>query len=464
MSGDNAANFRNQLGTQKTGGGRAWVYADKPSGNLHTKRLITSVVLLVVFFLFPFVKVSGEPFLLFNFLERKFIVFGQIFWPQDFHLFVIAMITGIVAIILFTVIYGRVWCGWVCPQTVFMEMVFRKIEFWIEGNAASQKKLREGPFTFEKLWKRISKQALFILIALLISHTTLAYLIGFDQLKTMVAAGPAASSNAFIALLVFTVLIYGVFSWFREQACILVCPYGRLQSVLLDTNSLVVSYDYVRGEPKGAYKKSEDRKTEGKGDCIACNRCVKVCPTGIDIRNGVQLECINCTACIDACNKTMRGVGFPQGLIRITSENAIKEGRPFKVTGRIRAYSIVLFLLIGSLILTFSLRNNFESTILRAPGTLFQKSDNGRISNMYTFKTINKSREDMEIGFKLLSPKGELVIIGNNTTLPRGGDLAGVFLVKIDADNLNSSSTEVEIGVYSNGELIKTKKSTFIGP
>lgn len=457
-------NFRNHISTTDNEGGRSWVYLNKPSGSLHKKRLLVSTILLLIFFISPFAKVNNEPFFLLNFFERKFILFGQIFWPQDFHLFVIAMITAIIAIILFTVIYGRIWCGWMCPQTIFMEMVFRKIEFWIDGNASAQKRLREGPLNLEKVWKRTLKISIFIFISLLISHTTLSYIVGIDKMKELVYAGPTAHPKGFIAMGVFSFLIFGVFSWFREQACTIVCPYGRLQSVLLDTNSLVVSYDYKRGEPKGSFRKGEDRKSVGKGNCVSCNSCVMVCPTGIDIRNGTQMECINCTACIDACNKVMSRIGLPKGLIRITSENRIIDGSKFKVTPRIIAYSIVLFILLSSLTLTFSLRSDFESTILRAPGTLFQRTDGGYISNLYTFKTINKSRQDLELTFKLISHEGKLQVIGNNLTLPGQGDLPGAILLEIAEKDLEPSKTDIVFGIYANDRLIEKKKSTFIGP
>lgn len=234
------------------------------------------------------------------------------------------MITFFVFIILFTVVFGRVWCGWACPQTIFMEMVFRKIEYWIEGDAAKQMKLKNMPWTAEKIFKRVLKYVIFMAISLLIAHTLMAYLIGVDKVIDIVTASPYEHWSGFLGMLFFTGIFFWVFSYFREQACIAVCPYGRLQGVLLNKDSMAVSYDFKRGEPRGKIKKGEIQ--EGQGDCIDCKLCVHVCPTGIDIRNGTQLECVNCTACMDACDEVMTKVNRPKGLIRIASYNGIVEG------------------------------------------------------------------------------------------------------------------------------------------
>jgi len=339
--------FRDSISTIKEDGSRNWIYPKKPKGKLYNYRTMVSIVLLFFLFVIPWIKINGNPFFLFNVIERKFVVFGNIFWPQDFHLFLLAMITFVVFVVLFTVIFGRVFCGWVCPQTIFMEMVFRKIEYWIEGDWKHQKKLDEQPWNSEKIFKKTSKNILFFGVSFAIANTFLAYIIGSDQLLEIQLDNPANHAGGLSAMILFTTVFYLVFSRFREQVCIAVCPYGRLQGVLLDRNSVVVTYDYNRGEKRGKWQgKREVRSEVGKGDCIDCHQCVDVCPTGIDIRNGTQLECINCTACIDACDNVMEKTGLEPGLIRYDSEEGVANGKGFKFTTRIKAYIGVLTILI----------------------------------------------------------------------------------------------------------------------
>jgi cytochrome c oxidase accessory protein FixG len=280
--------FRDSIATITKEGKRNWIYAQKPKGKFYNARSILSIFYLAVFFSLPFIRVHGNPFFLFNVLERKFIFFGVIFWPQDFFIFGIGMLTFILFVVLFTVVYGRVFCGWACPQTIFMEMVFRKIEYWIEGDANHQRTLNKAPYTSQKIIKKGFKHIVFFAIAFIIANTFLAYIIGTDELFEMMREPLAEHVGGFISLLVFTGAFYGVYAFFREQVCLIVCPYGRLQGVMLDKNSILVAYDYLRGEPRAKFKKNEERT---KGDCIDCHQCVNVCPTGIDIRHGTQLEC-----------------------------------------------------------------------------------------------------------------------------------------------------------------------------
>jgi cytochrome c oxidase accessory protein FixG len=419
--------------------------------------------LLILFFTIPFIRIHDQPLILFNIFERRFIILGKVFWPQDFHLFVIGLITLIIGIIFFTVIYGRVWCGWTCPQTIFLEMVFRKIEFLIEGNAARQRKLDNAELSFEKVWKKTLKHILFVLLSVVIVHTFITYIIGWDELKNLMNRGPGANFGAFLAIFIFTLVFYFVFARFREQVCTLVCPYGRLQGVMLDPNSLVVAYDFRRGEERGRWKKSEDRRSIGKGDCIDCHHCVTVCPTGIDIRNGTQLECINCTACIDACNNVMRRIGFKPGLIRIASSNEIAEGRKFRITPRIIAYTILLLGLIALFIALFAMRNDTETTILRVPGTLYQQVGN-EISNVYNVKIINKSNRDFTVEIKPLTLDGRIQLIGKPIELKSQEITEAVFLLYIPRENVTSAKIPVTFGLFDHDELIEKEKATFVGP
>ena len=461
--------FRDSIATVNEEGKRAWVYPKKPSGKFYRYRKWVSYGLLIFLFSAPFIKVNGNQFLMFNVLERRFNIFGAPFWPQDFHLFVISMIIGVIFITLFTVAFGRLFCGWVCPQTIFMEMVFRRIEYWIEGDRGKQIRLDKQPWNAEKIRKRITKWSIFFLISFLIANVFLAYLIGSDQLLQYVIEGPSAHVSTLISLLIFTAVFYFVFAWFREQVCIIACPYGRLQGVLLDSKSIVVAYDYKRGEKekgRAKFKKNEDRIASGKGDCIDCFQCVHVCPTGIDIRNGTQLECVNCTACIDACDHMMESVNLPKGLIRYASEENIAKKAKFKFNPRLKGYSGVLLILTGVLVGMLFLRNDVEATILRLPGQLYERKENNVISNVYTYKLVNKTTEDItDVHFELLSHHGKIEeVTHQNFQVPKQGIAEGTLFIEINASALNGDKDKVKIGVYSNDQLIETTISAFLGP
>lgn len=456
--------FRDRMGTVGEGGKRIWIFPKKPKGKFYTKRWIVAIVLLAFFFIAPWLKVQGEQFLLLNVLQRKFILFGQIFWPQDFHLIVLGLITLIVFIILFTAVYGRLFCGWACPQTIFMEFVFRQIEYLIEGDAHLQKKLSRQAWNFEKIWKKTAKHVVFFSIAFLISNTFLAYLIGSDRLLELVADGPSRHMSTFVPLVIFSGVFYFVFAHFREQACIIVCPYGRLQGVLLDRNSMVVAYDYKRGEPRGKHNPLEDRASSGKGHCIDCSSCVTVCPTGIDIRNGTQLECVNCTACIDACDHIMDKVKLPRGLIRYASEKGIADGHNNIINTRTIAYTVVLVLLLSLITSLFFFRSEVEATMLRVPGTMFQEYGPDKLSNIYKVQLVNKTRHEVNANLRIENFNGEIVMIGGPIRVPGGGIIESNFLVVIHRDSLRLSSTPLTISVNNDGKLIDKTKVTFIGP
>ncbi len=461
--------FRDSIATINEEGKRAWVYPKKPSGKFYEYRKWVSYGLLIFLFAAPFVKINGNQFLLFNVLERRFTIFGAPFWPQDFHLFVISMIIGVIFITLFTVAFGRLFCGWICPQTIFMEMVFRRIEYWIEGDRGKQIRLKKQSWNTEKIRKRVTKWVIFFVISFLIANVFLAYLIGSDRLLQYIIDGPFKHVNTLISLMIFTAVFYFVFAWFREQVCIIACPYGRLQGVLLDSKSIVVAYDYKRGEKetgRAKFKKNEHRETTGKGDCIDCFQCVHVCPTGIDIRNGTQLECVNCTACIDACDHMMESVNLPKGLIRYASEENIAKKAKFKFTPRLKGYSAVLAILTGVLVGMLFLRNDVEANILRLPGQLYERKDNNIISNVYTYKLVNKTTLAIDnVHFELLSHKGTIELVTHkNFTVPKQGLAEGTLFIEVNAAALSGDKDKIKIGVYSNDELIETTTAAFLGP
>ena len=461
--------FRDSIGTINTEGKRAWIFPKKPSGKFYTYRKWVSYVLLAFLFAAPFVKVNGNQFLLFNVLERRFNIFGFPFWPQDFHLFVISMIIGVIFIAFFTVGFGRLFCGWMCPQTIFMEMVFRRIEYWIDGDRGAQLRLDRAPWNGTKIRKRVVKWTVFFLISFLIANIFLAYLIGSERLLAYITDGPTAHLGTLVPLLIFTAVFYFVFAWFREQVCIIACPYGRMQGVLLDNKSIVVAYDHKRGEGENGrkkFRKGEDRHALGHGDCIDCFQCVHVCPTGIDIRNGTQLECVNCTACIDECNTIMEKVNLPKGLIRYASEDEIVQGSRFAWTARLKGYSAVLTILIGVLIGMLFLRNELEANILRLPGQLYERKEGNVISNVYTYKLVNKTSEPIEdVHFELLSHQGEIKLVTQRDFDVPAQDLAeGTLFIEIPNAALNGDRDKLKIGVYSESELIETATTRFLAP
>ncbi len=462
--------FRDSIGTINEEGKRNWVYPKKPSGPYYDKRKIVSYFLLAFLFISPFIKINGNQFLMFNVLERRFNIFGFPFWPQDFHLFVISMIIGVIFITLFTVGFGRIFCGWICPQTIFMEMVFRRIEYWIDGDRGKQIRLDKQPWNAEKIKKRTLKWSIFLIISFLIANIFLAYLIGSDKLLKYIIDGPSSHMGTLIPLIIFTGVFYFVFAWFREQVCIIACPYGRLQGVLLDNKSVVVAYDHKRGESTNGrkkFRKNEDREALGHGDCIDCFQCVHVCPTGIDIRNGTQLECVNCTACMDECDIIMEKINLPKGLIRYASEENIEKKTPFKLTARMKGYIAVLTILIGVLLGMLALRNDVEANILRLPGQLYEHKENDIISNVYTYKLVNKTVHTIEnVSFKLRKIEGTIKLVSteNTFTVPEQGIAEGTLFIELKQSDLKSDKNKLMIEVYSNDDLIETTSVNFLGP
>ncbi|MEO4006077.1 MULTISPECIES: cytochrome c oxidase accessory protein CcoG [unclassified Flavobacterium] len=460
--------FRDSIGTIDKEGKRAWVFPKIPKGKFYEKRKLVSYFLLAFLFSAPFIKINGNQFLLFNVLDRKFNFFGFPFWPQDFHLVVISMIVGVVFVTLFTVAFGRIFCGWICPQTIFMEMVFRRIEFWIDGDRGAQMRLAKQEWNAEKIRKRVTKWIVFFIISFLIANVFLAYLVGSDHVLEMVKEGPFHNTNTLIALLIFTAVFYFVFVSFREQVCIIACPYGRLQGVLLDNKSIVVAYDHVRGEGENGrakFRKNEDRSQVGKGDCIDCRQCVNVCPTGIDIRNGTQLECINCTACIDECDHIMESVNLQKGLIRYASEDEIVKKEKFVFTARMKGYVSVLIILTGVFIGMLFLRNEVEATVLRLPGQLYERKGEN-ISNVFTYKIVNKTVKDFnKVHFKLVDPKGKIIVVGKpQFQIKKEGMAQGTLFIEIHPAFLKGDKTKITIEVYDGDVLIETTTTNFLGP
>jgi len=457
--------FRDTISTVDAEGKRNWVYPKKPKGKFTTARGWVSVILLTFLFGAPFLKIDGQPFLLFNLLERKFVIFGKTFWPQDFYIFGLGMIVFVVFIALFTVVYGRLFCGWVCPQTIFMENVFRRVEYFIEGDWKQQMKLNRETWNKKKIFKKTSKHVIFFAISFIIANTFLAYIIGIDELIDIITSPFTEHVGGLASITVFSGVFYGVFAFMREQVCTTVCPYGRLQGVMLDRQSVVVAYDRFRGEPRGKFRKNEDRDEVGKGDCIECMQCVNVCPTGIDIRNGTQLECVNCTACIDACDEMMEAVNLPTGLIRYTSEEQITTRKPFRLSTRAKAYTALLFVLVGVMVTLLATRSSVQLNILRTPGMLYQSNDDGSISNLYNFKVINKTNNEMSLNFVPVEEGVKIKMIGQDPKLGEQESAEGAFFISAPESAFKFGKTFVKLKVYDGeGELIEKIEVRITGP
>ncbi|WP_343667293.1 cytochrome c oxidase accessory protein CcoG [Chitinophaga sp.] len=454
--------FRDSLATVNKQGKRNWIYAQRPKGKLYNARSILSYLYFIAFFAGPFIKINGRPLFLINVVEGRFILFGAIFWPQDFFIFGLAMVAFILFIVIFTMAFGRLFCGWACPQTIFMEMLFRKIEYWVEGDAAAQRVLNQAPWNTDKIFKKTSKHVLFYTLSFLIANTFLAYIIGIDNLSRIITEPVTEHIGGLTAILIFAGIFYGVFAFFREQVCTIVCPYGRLQGALLDKNSVIVAYDYSRGEPRSHFKKQQDAAF---GDCIDCAQCVKVCPTGIDIRNGTQLECVGCTACIDACNFMMSKVNRPLNLIRYASEDGIANKKPLTITARMKVYSTILVLIIAAITFMLASRQPVGGDIIRTAGMLYQERGQDSVSNLYRIKLINKTTSEIPLTLRLEGTAGRIQSIGDPVIKVKAeAQGEGTFFIVLPRSAIGKRKTVLHVALYAGDKKTGSIKTTFLGP
>jgi cytochrome c oxidase accessory protein FixG len=405
------------LPTLNDDGSRRWIRPKPATGAHWRRRRVVAYALMVVFLAIPYLRIAGRPLVLLDLPRRQFTLLGTTFLPTDTLLLMLLLLSIIVGIFLLTALFGRVWCGWACPQTVYMEFLFRPIERLVEGGRSGSLALdREGRHFHPR---RLLKYAIYLGLALVLAHTFLAYFVGVDQLAVWIRRSPVEHPTSFLVMAGTTALIFFDFAYFREQTCIVACPYGRWQSVLLDRQSLIVAYDQVRGEPRARGA----RKAQGAGDCIDCGACVQTCPTGIDIRDGLQMECIHCTQCADACDEIMRRVGRPEGLIRYTSRDAL-DGRP---AGRLRPrtvlYPAALALLLGALGWALAHRESAEVTLLRGIGAPFTRGVDGRVANQIRVKVANRGRAPRAYHIALDVP-GAQVVAPENPLRVDGGAMA----------------------------------------
>jgi len=452
MDKTNDHDFRDRPNNIDASGQRKWINAKQPKGKWYLRRNIVGYILLTFLVVAPFLKVAGHPFMLLDILNRNFFIFGQMVFAEDTYILALVMAVTVVSIVLFTVVFGRIWCGWACPQTLFLELVYRKIEFLIDGNGRKGKKKGSDSV------RTIVKHLIFVLVSIFFTNVFLMWFIGPGQLLKIITEPIGDHLVGFLIMMALSIFYYYVYAYFREQICTVFCPYGRMQGVLLDNNSVSVIYDFKRGEPRNS------KVTEG-GDCINCLQCISVCPTGIDIRNGSQLECIHCAACIDECNLVMKKIGKPYNLIRYDSFNGVEKGKRNLLNTRSVAYTGVLVLLMGILAVTVGKRTTIDVTLWRAQGTLYQKLDNETFSNIYTIMFLNKGTEPLELTPRLLNiPSGEVSIANGKISLPADGKLKEALIIKLKKSDLTGKETTCKIGLFSGDQLKETITTNFLGP
>lgn len=458
---DDPAHQPDRLAMLDEHGHRQFVIPAEVKGHFHRIKSQIHFVLIIFFLALPWIHIQERQFLLFNIPERRFHFFGIEMFAHDAPLIYFIILIFAVGLALVTALFGRVWCGWACPQTVFIEALYRRIERWTEGNYMARRKLRNEPWSLSKLLKVSAKWALYILVSSLISHSVIAYFTGSKELIDMISGPPSENFTYFVLVSVFTGILLFNFGWFREQFCVIMCPYGKFQSVLFDRQTVTVMYDQDRGEPrKGAA--APDGK---KGDCVACNRCVQVCPTKIDIRNGIQLECIGCTACIDACDEIMAKVNKPKGLIRYKSTTS---GPVRWFRSRILLYGGILTVsVIGFFVLLADLQP-IRVEILRAKTTPYQirsTEEGALVQNQFTLRIENHRHEvaqlrvttDMDV---------KITIPENPVSINKDHKRDIPVFIETAASKLTAGHLDLHIQITdeSTGQLISQKKITLLGP
>ncbi len=460
-----------RIATSDKEGKRIYLYPADVKGKWRQWRVKLRAVLVIFFLFLPWLKINGHQAVLLDIPQRRFAIFGLTFWAHDAPMILFVLVGLVLAIVLVTALWGRLWCGWACPQTVFIEAVFRRIERWIEGDSVERKQLDEGPWNENKVFKKTIKWILFLLVSLIITHSFIAYFVGTEKLLEMIRRPPFENPTTFLTVMGVTTLILFDFGWFREQFCVIACPYGRFQSILMDPHSLAIVYDEKRGEPR----RGSVPEASKEGDCVNCYRCVQVCPTGVDIRRGLQLECIACTACIDACDEVMHRLEKPKGLIRYDTLSGLSG----KAVKWLRPRSIIYFVLFITFILSFTYvirhRELVSIEILRAKETPYQQSEvNGQayVINHFRIDFANQSfhplsyRVEMPLVWK---EKGvELVMPLNPVSLPEGKSLKADFFVKFPKSLLVSGHAKIEVKLNpeANPEKLKpeTKELPLVGP
>ena len=446
------------LSTLNRDGSRRWIRPKLSAGRYWRRRLVTAWCLILTFTAIPILHLGGKPLMLLDVPRREFTFFGRTFLPTDTFLLMLLLFSIFVGIFLVTALWGRVWCGWACPQTVYMEYIYRPLERWIEGGRNRQITMdRNGADG-----RRVAKYAVFFVVSAFLANTFLAYFVGWHRLLAWMTHPPTEHPAAFLLMLATTGLMFVDFAWFREQTCIIACPYGRFQSVLLDRESLIVGYDLDRGEPRARWRKGEERTA---GDCIDCGLCVSTCPTGIDIRDGLQMECVHCTQCIDACDAVMDRVDLPQGLIRYTSQSELASGRRRVLRPRLFVYSAILAVMLGTFTVAVASRHDADVTLLRGLGAPFSILPTGEVSNQIRIKIANREDSDREYHFRLVDGDGVSLIAPENPLAVAAGDsqMTGAFITA-PRSAFRHGDVVVHLGIDDGSGFTTVREIRLLGP
>jgi len=457
----------NRLGTTDSGGHRVYVYPEDVKGKWKSRRTVVYWFLMAVYLILPWINIKGTQSILLDIPKRTFIFFGNTFYANDAPLIIFLLIGFVFLLGFVTSLYGRAWCGWACPQTVFIQALYLKIERLVEGKARQRRNLDKAPLSLNKAFKKILKWFLFILVSLHITHSFLGYFVGARKLFFITLSPPTEHMTLFITMLVISTIVLLDFGWFREQFCIIACPYGRIQSVMMDDDSKIIAYDKKRGEPR----RSKEVSPEGEGDCIDCNHCVKVCPTGIDIRRGTQMECIACTNCIDACDEIMLKINRPTGLLRFDSENGLKGKKSSPIRFRSALYLLILIGIITTFVYTLSRNSLLKVEYIRSsknPFTVLNSKTGTKILNYYKVSFDHRNGLEYKVIFKTKNSYSNLELITPKTPLPLNKDhqIATLFF-KFDQTLLINGSKKVIVQVFDsldNKKILTEDEVTLVGP
>ncbi|HEX8877793.1 MAG TPA: cytochrome c oxidase accessory protein CcoG [Phycisphaerales bacterium] len=452
------------LSTLNADGSRRWLLPKPSIGRFFHRRRVVAYLLILIFTAIPYISINGKPLILLDLSTRHFHIFGQTFLPTDTLMLALLVLSVFLTIFLLTALFGRVWCGWACPQTVYLEFVYRPIERLFEGTPG---RARKGWFVGSPLARGL-KYLTYLVISCYLAHTFLAYFVGVEQLRVWITRSPAEHPVSFGIMAGVTALMMFDFTFFREQTCLVACPYGRFQSVLLDRNSLIVSYDRGRGEPRGKRAKAAAGiPLPVLGDCIDCRMCVATCPTGIDIRNGLQMECVHCTQCIDACDSVMDKIGKPLGLIRYSSQAALAGENKSGVRPRLVLYPALLTVVLSGLIYLLTHQSPLNVTILRTRGGLFSMNDAGdMVGNQVKVKVVNRTDAPAPITIAAAGVAGARVKLDeSDDVVLQPGEMRTVpVLVEAPIDAFEQGKCDISIVVRGVNDFSKSTPYRLVGP
>lgn len=458
---------RRVLPTLNQDGTRRWIRPKPSYGKWWRRRRIVAYTLMLVFFIIPHLRIGGRPVFLMDIPNHQFTLMGYTFLPTDTLLFMFALGSLIVGIFLATALFGRVWCGWACPQTVYLEFLYRPIGRWFDGGYTGARNLDKQQRWFTP--RRLAKYATFLTLSIFVAHTFLAYFVGRDQLLSWMTQSPFQHPTMFLTVAIMTGVVWFNFTYFREQTCLIVCPYGRWQSALIDRQSLIVTYDPHRGEPRELGVKNREPDA---GDCIDCSACVQTCPTGIDIRNGLQMECVHCTQCIDACDDVMIKIGKPTGLIRYSSQDAIDGKKYSLLRPRTILYPLVLIVMLGGLGLNLVTKAPADVTVLRGLDAPYTQDQDGTVVNQLRIKIANRkntetaftigiaappAESDVQSALQVIAPENPLVVDGLSTRS------TSVF-VMLPADAFVRGERAVNVIISDSTGILTTIPYKLLGP